>query len=159
MVFELVYEMGGTPGQRREDRFNISAASSVELMYSCFVGNVALGVGGVDLSANFGWIPLLHFANNVDLILYRLAADETKVYHFTESEDWISFSEHGGDVEVRCSYAPNVVGVADREDARKAARLAGLTLVQGIEHEHSEIHSNSIFADIASRMRGSAGPA
>src|SRR6266571_24719 len=76
-MLQLEYLLGGTPGQRREDRIDLAAAPGVELLYSCFVGNVQLVVGGADLSANFGWIPLLNFANNLDLILRRLNANET----------------------------------------------------------------------------------
>jgi hypothetical protein len=155
-VFEMAYVRTAALGQRREDRIELPAAPGVELLYSCFVGNVALRVGGIDFSANFGWIPLLHVANNLDLILHRLTVDETKTYYFTESEDWISFSERGGSVELRCSYIPDVVGIASREEAGKAVGLAALALVKSIEHDHPEASSNRIFGDIASRLKRNA---
>ncbi|MFF1609656.1 hypothetical protein ACFVYA_17900 [Amycolatopsis sp. NPDC058278] len=123
------------------------------MLYSCFTGNVSIQAGNVDLSANFGWIPLLSFANNIDLMVERLVLGEVKVYHFTESDDWISLSEQEAGIKMECSYLPGTVGFVGREDVRKGVRLASLTLVDCIERKYPEIGSNAVFLDIASRMR------
>jgi hypothetical protein len=91
-------------------------------------------------------------------IAYELPATrgerrEDRIDYFTESDDWISFSGRDGDVEVKCSYLPDVVVAAGREQVWKGVRSAGSILVDNVERHYPEIASNAVFFDIASRMR------
>jgi hypothetical protein len=153
MGIEIGYVRSGVEGKRREDVISLREASSVELMYSCFVGNVKFRVGDQDLSTNFNWVPLLHFANNLDLIWAGIDSGEVKYYYFTESEDFIRFSERGGDVLIECSYVSSGRATVNRIDGMFALRKAASDLMSSLEESYYELRYNPIFAEIAERMR------
>lgn len=126
-------------------------------MYSCFVGNIKFVVGGLDLSVDFDWVPLLHFANNMDLIFAAVGPGDEKYYYFTESSDFIRLSAQGDDVLVECSYVPGRSATVNRVDGVLATRAAASTLIGQLEESYPELRGNPIFAEIAERVRRPPG--
>ena len=60
-----------------------------------------------DLSANWGWIPLIDFALALREIAEALAVEEgSEIFEFTESEATLKFKRQGHEVAISGSYAP-----------------------------------------------------
>lgn len=84
-----------------------SAASDGHLRYDFFLGNLLLRVDGVDLSARWGWIPLLDAAASLYWIVRELeSGKQQSCFEFTEGEGTIQF-ERGprGELWISSSYA------------------------------------------------------
>jgi hypothetical protein len=60
----------------------------------------------VDLSAKWGWIPLIDFAVALWKIAEALAAsDGSEMFEFTESDATLQFERRGDEMIIRGSYA------------------------------------------------------
>lgn len=77
-------------------------------MSRCFATTASLGdvifiVYEVDLSARWGWVPVLDFALGLDAIVDALAPEGAgdEVFEFTESDATIVFRRDGDKVEPR----------------------------------------------------------
>src|SRR3712207_3536434 len=57
------------------------------LRYDLFLGDVLFKIDEVDLSARWGWIPVIDFALTLHLMTDALEPNQTKIFEFTESDD------------------------------------------------------------------------
>jgi hypothetical protein len=109
-----------------EDSTHLSTVSETDLRYYVAPGDIVLRTDETDLSANWGWIPLIDFALALREIAEALAlSDGTESYEFTESEATLEFKRRGHEVAISGSYAPGEVIVpltVFREQVRKLAR-------------------------------------
>jgi hypothetical protein len=150
--------VAGPSGTRREEGLDLAVASGAELFYSCFVGDFEFSVEDKDMSARFGWIPMLNVIPNLVAIARDLpSAGAASLYRFTESDDFIEFDYDEGDIRIRCSYTDVVVVVA-HEDFRKAAILAMKNLWEDIVGDYPEISQNREMLDVIRRLDIDLGP-
>lgn len=90
--------------QDQPSRF--AAATVVDLRYRLALGDVILKVGDVDLSAPWGWIPLIDFVVGVRDVVRSLKTDGSEAdFEFTESEALLRFRRKGSKLVISSSYA------------------------------------------------------
>jgi hypothetical protein len=95
-----------------EDSTALSTVTETDLRYYVAPGDVVLRADQMDLSANWGWIPLIDFALALREIAEALAVEEgSETFEFTESEATLKFERQGQEVAISGSYAPGVVRV------------------------------------------------
>lgn len=91
----------------------LPSLSEIDLRYGVAMGSLIMIVDGVDLSANWGWIPMLDLALALDDIRKQLLANSSAeaVFEFTESDAAIMFQRTGNDVRIATSYSRCSVAV------------------------------------------------
>ena len=95
-----------------EDFADLANVEETDLRYYVALGDVMLGRGQIDLSANWGWIPLIDFALALLEIADALSAAEgSETFEFTESEATLQFDRVGEEVTITSSYAPGEIRV------------------------------------------------
>lgn len=126
---------------------DLAAAEEWVLRYDCFLGDVIFVVYEIDLSARWGWVPVLDFALALDSIVDALATgDEAEeLFEFTESDASISFRRAGDVVEIDASYVPDVVNVG-YADLRGEAKRFLLRVLEGLIGQHRELGANPFIA-------------
>jgi hypothetical protein len=109
-----------------EDTTDLSTVAETDLRYYVAPGDIILRAGETNLSANWGWIPLIDFVLALREIAEALAAAEgSEDFEFTESEATLEFQRQGHEVAISGSYAPGKVIVplsVFREQVRQLAR-------------------------------------
>jgi hypothetical protein len=93
-----------------EDSTDLSTVAETDLRYYVAPGDIALRGDQTDLSANWGWIPLIDFALALRDIAEALAVEEgSETFEFTESEATLKFERQGQEVAISGSYAQGIV--------------------------------------------------
>lgn len=86
------------------DRF--ATATVTDLRYRIALGDVILKAGGVDLSAHWGWIPLIDFVVGVRDLVRSLKTDGSEEeFEFTESDAVLRFRRKASKLAISASYA------------------------------------------------------
>lgn len=100
---------------------NLSNVDESALHYDLFLGDVRFKIDDADMSAPWGWVPVIDFAVCVDRIVHQLKPGESDAFEFTESESQITFQRQGNRILVCTTYgAPQAS--ADSDELRTAAR-------------------------------------
>ena len=131
------------------DETDLSAAEETDLRYSAASGDIVLRADQTDLSANWGWIPLIDFALALREIAESLAAAEVcETFEFTESDATLEFERQGQDVAISGSYAPGEVIVVPlpvfREQVSEFARRLDAELLA----KHPELGHNPAYREL-----------
>jgi hypothetical protein len=109
-----------------EDSTDLTTVSETDLRYYVAPGDIVFRADQTDLSANWGWIPLIDFVLALREIAEALTvADASESFEFTESEATLDFKRHGKEVAISGSYAPGEIIVSlavFREQVRELAR-------------------------------------
>ena len=93
-----------------EDFADLANVEETDLRYYVALGDVMLGRGQIDLSANWGWIPLIDFALALLEIADALSAAEgSETFEFTESEATLQFDRASEEVTITSNYAPGEI--------------------------------------------------
>lgn len=108
-----------------ENSSNLSAADETDLRYYAATGDVILRKDQNDLSARWGWIPLIDFALALRKIAGALALTEgSETFEFTESDATLRFERRGQQIIIRGSYAPGEITVPFAEFSEQARDFA-----------------------------------
>jgi hypothetical protein len=107
---------------------NLREADETALHYDLFLGDVIFRVDGADLSASWGWIPVIDFAVCLDRIVNEIVPRESQSLEFTESENRIDFTLCDGTVEIRTTYAAQQARVSLEEIRRTTREFLGRML-------------------------------
>jgi hypothetical protein len=131
-----------------EDSTDLSTAAETDLRYYVAPGDIILRDNQTDLSANWGWIPLIDFALALRDIAESLAeADGSQIFEFTESEATLEFKRQGEEVTISGSYAPGKV-IAPwptfKEQVRELARRLDAELVA----KRPELGRNPVYQEL-----------
>jgi hypothetical protein len=86
-----------------------------ELHYDQFLGDIIFRVNGSNMSASWGWIPIIDFAACLSRIAEELQPNQTESFEFTESEHRIDFTMREGLVEIRATYGGDAARVTPDE--------------------------------------------
>src|SRR6266478_1771391 len=90
-----------------EDFADMATVEETDLRYYVAQGDVVLGTDQTDLSADWGWIPLIDFALALREIAEALSESEgSETFEFTESEATLQFDRIGDEIVITSSYAP-----------------------------------------------------
>jgi hypothetical protein len=132
----------GTP----EDR--LATADETTLRYSSFPGDVILVVDDIDLSARWGWVPVLDFALALDDLVDALAAgpDRREVLEFTESDATLTFARTGDAVTVHASWVTDAAVVPYAELRAAAKRFLG-RLLADLVRDHPPLAHNPVLVE------------
>jgi hypothetical protein len=104
---------------------DLATADETDLRYYAASGNVILRTDQTDLSARWGWIPLIDFALAMRKIGEALAVGEgSETFEFTESEAKLQFDRRGHEMTISGSYAPGEITVAFTAFVEKATDFA-----------------------------------
>jgi hypothetical protein len=89
-----------------ENSTDLMSADETNLRFYAAIGDIVLRNDQVDLSARWGWIPLIDFALALREVAEALAAgDGSETFEFTESDATLQFDRRGAEITVRGSYA------------------------------------------------------
>jgi hypothetical protein len=89
-----------------ENSTDLMSADETDLRFYAAIGDIVLRNDQVDLSARWGWIPLIDFALALRKIAEALAAgDGGETFEFTESDATLQFDRRGAEITVHGSYA------------------------------------------------------
>lgn len=103
---ELRIDYHLSPSWNRPVGVDWAGVDELSLRYNFFLGDIIFIVYEVDMSARWGWIPILDFALSLDFIVGSLArSDESaEMFEFTESDSSIHFRRAGDRVVIEASY-------------------------------------------------------
>jgi hypothetical protein len=89
-----------------ENSTDLTSADETGLRFYAAPGDIVLRNDQADLSARWGWIPLIDFALALRKIAEALAAgDGSETFEFTESDATLQFDRLGAELTIRGSYA------------------------------------------------------
>ena len=124
---------------------DLSTVAEADLRYYVAPGDIILRADQTDLSAIWGWIPLIDFALALREIAEALAvAEGNETFEFTESEATLNFECQGQEVVISGSYAPGEVIVpftVFREQVRDLVRRLDAELLA----KHPELGRNPAY--------------
>jgi hypothetical protein len=125
---------------------DLSTAEETDLRYSAAPGDIILRADRTDLSANWGWIPLIDFALALREIAETLAVSEAcETFEFTESDATLEFERQGQDVAICGSYAPGEVILVPLPVFREQVREFGRRLDAELLAKHPELSKNPTY--------------
>jgi hypothetical protein len=116
-MIELGYNLRESPVQDHD----LKEVDESTLHYNLFLGDVTFRVDEADMSALWGWIPIVDFAVCLDRIANELVPNKSQSFEFTESEDRIDFTLLDATVDIRTTYAAPQANVS-AEELRQATR-------------------------------------
>lgn len=119
------------------------------LRYDLFLGDIIFVIGEIDLSARWGWVPVLDFALGLSAVIDAVGrhADHKHVFEFTESEATIGFRREGDAVEIRASYAFGAARVT-YEDLHTSVRGFVARVLDDVVRQHPELRRNGFIAGL-----------
>ncbi|MFN5103591.1 MAG: hypothetical protein ACOVQH_03805 [Burkholderiaceae bacterium] len=92
------------------DLESLDSMDEGDLRYSAVLGDIVLEFGNGNANTNWGWIPLLDWAEALRLIRDELGSSTSTeaTFEFTESDSTIRFKRTNDNVNVEASYAEAV---------------------------------------------------
>jgi hypothetical protein len=130
-----------------ENSADLAAADETDLRYYAAIGDVILRNDQTDLSARWGWIPLIDFALAMREIAEALESTEgTQTFEFTESDATLDFERRGEEMIVSGSYATGEIVVpfaAFKEQAADFARR----LDEEVRAKRPDLELNPVYQD------------
>jgi hypothetical protein len=89
-----------------ENTTDLATTDETGLRFYAATGDIVLRNDQADLSARWGWIPLIDFALALLEIIEALAVnDGSQTFEFTESDATLQFDRRGEEIAIRGSYA------------------------------------------------------
>jgi hypothetical protein len=134
------------PWNRRLPDADLSGATESSLRYDYFLGDVIIRVDGGDLSAAWGWVPILDFALALRSIMEALEDGTTELFEFTESEAVLRFTRSGDVVRIEASYTPVVVQISFDMLYREVVKFCRRILDE-LAAAHPDLRSNPFYAE------------
>lgn len=96
-----------------ENSSDLATADETELRYYAAAGDIIIRNDQADLSARWGWIPLIDFALALRKIAATLTIEEGReTFEFTESDATLRFDRHGHGMTITGSYAAGEITVS-----------------------------------------------
>jgi|SRR5450631_2358352 hypothetical protein len=96
-----------------ENSSDLAAADETELRYYAATGDIIVRSDHADLSARWGWIPLIDFALALRKIAATLTIEEGReTFEFTESDATLQFDRQGQEMTISGSYAAGEITVS-----------------------------------------------
>jgi len=96
-----------------ENSSDLATADETELRYYAVTGDIIVRNDQADLSARWGWIPLIDFALALRKIAATLTIEEGReTFEFTESDATLQFDRHGHGMTITGSYAAGEITVS-----------------------------------------------
>jgi hypothetical protein len=104
-MLKVSYQLAAGRNDLSEEK-QLFGVSEVDFRFRFALGDLILASGPVDLSARWGWVPLIDFVMSAREILSLLEQRQAQAeFEFTESEATLAFTRQGADLIIRASYA------------------------------------------------------
>ena len=130
-----------------ENSTDLAAADETDLRFYAATGDIILRNDQTDLSARWGWIPLIDFALALRKIAEALAVkDGSETFEFTESDATLQFDRRGQEMTIIGSYATGEINVsfaAFKEQTTDFARRLDAELLA----KRPELRLNPVYQD------------
>jgi hypothetical protein len=128
-----------------ENSIELSAADESELRYNVALGDLLLNSNEVDLSAEWGWVPLLDFALALQEIVNKLDREGAKeVFEFTESGAELRFARVGQKIVISASYADGELKVSPATFDKQIKEFA-TKVANELTRKYPELKQNKVF--------------
>jgi hypothetical protein len=131
-----------------ENSVDLATADETDLRYCAATGDVILRKNQTDLSAEWGWIPLIDFALALRQIREVLAVTEgSETFEFTESDAILQFNRRGEQMTISANYKEGEIIVpfaVFEQQVRDFARRLDAELLA----ERPELSSNPVYQDL-----------
>jgi hypothetical protein len=130
-----------------ENSADLATADETDLRFYAATGDIILRADRTDLSARWGWIPLIDFALALQKIAEALAVhDGSETFEFTESDAILQFDRRGEKLTIHGSYAAGEITVPFAEFADKATDFAR-RLDRELLSKRPELGLNPVYRD------------
>jgi len=119
----------------------------LDVCYHLFLGTVTFRLDGLDLSPDWGVLPVVDFASAMLRVVEVLRTGRSEQFEYTHSDDLIFFHTAGdGMVTISSNYRPGrcIVGITEFSDAVDRMSFELLTFLR---EEHADIFGNTEFLD------------
>ena len=123
---------------------DLATADAVQLDYELFCGDVHFRVDDANFDANWAWIPLLHFIDEIVLATKQLILEGHSKIDFTESDATIDFERSGSIVTISANYT-SAVAQAPLTELVSAVRDFATKALSDLETEWPDLRSNQTF--------------
>ncbi|SRR6266508_5071695 len=144
-MIQLDYELSEPEAEIASE---LADAEQLELHYYHFRGNLTLKINQLDLSARWGWVPILDaavaFAAIVDALATSGALEE---FEFTESTDRIRFQRDDDVVRVSASYIQGETAI-DHAELQVASSQFRTRVLNDLVARFPELRTNPYFAEL-----------
>lgn len=134
--------------------------SESDLRFDVFLGDVELIIDGCRFAADWGWVPILDFADGMAWISNQLGQGQNAKFDFTESEGEIVFAlvPAAAPPEVRVSATfsdcESTCGLSDLQDCVRGFVRRVILAVEGAD---LLVEVSPAFAALKARMLALAG--
>jgi hypothetical protein len=130
-----------------ENSADLAAADETDLRYYLAIGDLILRNDQTDLSARWGWIPLIDFALAMREIAEALELTEgAQTFEFTESDATLDFERRGEEMIVSGSYATGEIIVPFAAFKEQAADFARRLDVE-VRAKRPDLELNPVYQD------------
>ena len=131
-----------------ENSADLTTADETDLRFYAATGDIILRTDQTDLSARWGWIPLIDFALALRKIAEVLAVhDGSETFEFTESDATLQFDRRGREMIMHGSYAIGELTVPFEVFAEKATDF-GRRLDMELLSKRPELGLNPVYQDL-----------
>jgi len=136
-----------------EYRSDPGQASSAELLWSFFPGNIEMRVDETEIVSPVASVPALHFAVAVvqamDVLV--LSSNSSYVYNFTEADERITFRDSDKRVYITCSYSESELTVSTDEFSHGVAAFIQ-RVIRDLGCEYPSLRGHSIVRNLLQKV-------
>ena len=118
-MIDIQYTLSRDQSSMKE--LDLVTCSPTDLHYYAFVGDINYKINDVDFSAEWDWVPTLHFGIELCFIVDDLLKSGKGKYDYTESEATINYIYINGMVEITANYAEGVA-IVPYHELKEASR-------------------------------------
>ncbi len=130
-----------------ENSADLAAADETDLRYYLAIGDLILRNDQTDLSARWGWIPLIDFALAIREIAEALELTQgAQTFEFTESDATLDFERRGEEMIVSGSYATGEIIIPFAAFKEQAADFARRLDVE-VRAKRPDLELNPVYQD------------
>lgn len=145
-MVRLEYSLTGQTDRPTSETLKL--AEEIALRYDYFLGDVIFIAQGIDLSARWGWIPVLDFALGLEYVVDHLRGEGAAgphLFEFTESDATISFERDHDLVNIAASYSSQSAQVA-YSDLRNASTSFLTQMIDDLVEGYPGLSENPLIA-------------
>ncbi|MBL7500657.1 hypothetical protein I6A84_32020 [Frankia sp. CNm7] len=156
MSLEINHRRSASSGTVGWERFGTpDQATSAELLWYFFPGDVEILSHGTSLASEVGSVPALHFVAAMVGARDELASGTGSrySYDFTEADQSISFQRRGGDVRIETSFSTNVLTIP-LDEFSSGVRLFARREIEDLGREYPALLAHPLMLDLKRRCGG-----
>lgn len=131
---------------------DLATADDMEMRYDAFLGDLFIRDAETNLSAPWGWIPILDFALCIVAILRQLLTQSGRaVYEFTESEEILKFHRVANHIQISSTYSSEVITCSLDEFVEAVIDFCS-RLGRELGTEHPTLSENRLFVGFSNEV-------